>query len=143
MIETNKLKQDISSTSRFKKDTLLELGTKVYELNKEGVFQVEVVEDLITKIAEAEAKVADLEAKIQLIQDEEKAKLDEINTQEAEAAVSAPVDAASTEVEATPVAPVAPAEPVAPVAPVGAEVSAEDVEVEIDETTSESGEYKG
>ncbi len=95
LIETNKLKSEIATANRVKKETLLELGTKVYTAGKEGTFSMDLVEELITTISEQEVKVADLEAKIQLIQDEEKAKLDEINTATAEDTVEVEV----TEVE--------------------------------------------
>lgn len=132
LIETNKLKQDISTTERLKRDTLMELGKKVYALNREGTFTMDAVEELITKIAEAEAKVVDLEAKIKVLQDEEKEKLDEINAMEAKGTAENPVDAQSTEVEPS-------AEPAAPVPPVGSEVSTEeDIEVEVEEEGSES-----
>lgn len=79
LIETNKLKSEISSVNRMRKDTLLELGTKVYEQGKEGTFELEYVEELITKISEADVKVLDLEAKIEKILEEEKEKMAEIN----------------------------------------------------------------
>lgn len=133
LIETNKIKQDISATTRLKNDTLMELGKTVYAMNNEGNFTMDAIQEFVTKIAEAEAKVVDLEAKIQLLQDEEKAKLDEINAQEAAAAnPSAPVDVASTEV-VEPAAPATPAEPVAPVEPAAP----------ADDGEGDSGEYNG
>lgn len=150
LIETNKIKQDIAASTRLKKDTLLELGKKVYELNNEGTFTIEAVEGLMTKISEAEAKIVDMEAKITLLQDEEKTKMDEIN---AAAAEDAPVDVAATEVvepveaaaEAATEAATEVAEavkevaPVAPVAPVAAEV----VEEAAETNNNETGEYNG
>ncbi len=79
LIETNKLKSEISSVNRMKKETLLELGTKVYEQGKEGSFELANVEELMTKIGEAELKVVDLEAKIVKILEEEKEKMADIN----------------------------------------------------------------
>lgn len=82
LIEVNKVKSEMATTSRIKKDTLLELGTKVYTLNKEGSFSMEVIQELMTKISEAEMKISDLEARITQLQDEEKSKLEEINSDE-------------------------------------------------------------
>lgn len=148
LIETNKLKQDISTTNRMKKDTILELGTKVYTLSNEGNFSIESVQELITKIQEAETKVTDLEAKIKLTQDEEKSKIDELNKEEVVAtATVAPVDVAASEVEApaTAAPEAAPAAPTAePVAPVVAPIVVAEVAPIEDEEVSEtiSGEYK-
>lgn len=82
LIETNKLKSEISTANKIKKDTLMAIGTKVYEEGKEGTFEVESVEALITKVSEQEAKVADLEAKIKLIQEEEQQKMDDLGKEE-------------------------------------------------------------
>ncbi|PKM54575.1 MAG: hypothetical protein CVV00_07590 [Firmicutes bacterium HGW-Firmicutes-5] len=79
MIEVNKLKSEISTTQKVKKETLLELGTKVFTLYQEGAFDIGQVQDLITSIGEADIKVAELEVQIAKIQEEEKTKLDEIN----------------------------------------------------------------
>ena len=95
LIESNKLKSEIATANRVKKETLLEIGTKVYEAAKEGTFEMGLVEELITTISDLEAKVVDLEAKIQLLQDEEKAKLEEINAEAGEG----PVDVEVTEVD--------------------------------------------
>ena len=92
LIETNKLKSEISADNKMKKDTLLAIGTEVYEQSKEGGFSIESVEELITKISEAEAKVVDLNAKIVKIQEEEKEKMADIN------AVDTPVDVSAEEV---------------------------------------------
>ena len=83
LIETNKLKSEISTTKKLKKETLLEIGKIVYEDGKEGTFTVESVEALITRASEADMKVVDLEAKIIKIQDEEKEKMADLNTEEA------------------------------------------------------------
>lgn len=84
LIETNKLRADITATNKVKKDALLELGTKVYNMTNEEGLVLDAVEELVAKIREAERKVADLEDKIQVIQDEEKTKLEEIRAKEAE-----------------------------------------------------------
>lgn len=89
LIETNKLKSDISTANKIKKDTLLAIGTKVYEEGKGGNFTIESVEALMTKVGVQEAKIADLEAKIKLIQQEEKEKLEAINREDAPVDVSA------------------------------------------------------
>jgi len=93
MIEVNKLKSEISTTQKVKKETLLELGTKVFTLYQEGTFDIGQVQDLITNIGEADIKVAELEVQIAKIQEEEKMKLDEIN------AVTPEVEKAVQEVE--------------------------------------------
>ena len=93
MIEVNKLKSEISTTQKVKKETLLELGTKVFTLYQEGTFDIGQVQDLITNIGEADIKVAELEVQIAKIQEEEKVKLDEIN------AVTPEVEKAVQEVE--------------------------------------------
>jgi len=82
MIETNKLKSEISAVNRAKNEALMTLGRKVYDEGKEGTFSIESAEELITKIGEQEAKVVDLEAKIALIQEEEKTKMDALNAEE-------------------------------------------------------------
>ena len=82
MIETNKLKSEISAVNRAKNEALMTLGRKVYDEGKEGTFSIESAEELITKIGEQEAKVVDLEAKITLIQEEEKTKMDALNAEE-------------------------------------------------------------
>ena len=84
MIEVNKLKSEISTTQKVKKETLLELGTKVFTLYQEGTFDIGQVQDLITNIGEADIRVAELETQIAKIQDEEKTKLDEIKAEEPE-----------------------------------------------------------
>lgn len=100
LIETNKLKSEISTANKIKKDTLLAIGTKVYEEGKGGSFTIESVEALMTKVGVQEAKIADLEAKIKLIQQEEKEKLEEINREDAPVDVTAEevVDVAVSEV---------------------------------------------
>lgn len=100
MIEVNKLKSDIASTNKLVKDITLELGTKVYTLQKEGEFSLEALAELIAKIDEANDKVAALEQKIVVLQNEEQEKLDEIKTKAEAPEVSEPVvDAQSQEVE--------------------------------------------
>jgi phosphate uptake regulator len=100
LIETNKLKSEITTTQRVKKETLIELGTKVYTLQKEGGFDIGAVLDLINSISEADIKVAELEAQILVIQDEEKAKLDVINAPESVGEkVDDAIDVVSEEVE--------------------------------------------
>jgi hypothetical protein len=79
MIEVNKLKSEISTTQKVKKETLMELGTKVFTLYQEGTFDIGQVQDLITNIGEADIRVAELEVQIAKIQEEEKTKLDEIH----------------------------------------------------------------
>jgi len=86
LIESNKLKSEINAAKKFKKETLLEIGKVVYEDGKAGTFTIESVEELITRASESEVKVADLEAKIIKIQEEEKEKMADIKT------AAAPVD---------------------------------------------------
>lgn len=93
LIETGKLKSEIGTVRKLKNESLLQLGQKVYEDGKAGTFTIESVESLITAIADAEAKVTDLEAKIVKIQEEEKEKMDEINRDDT------PVDVVFEEVE--------------------------------------------
>lgn len=86
LIETNKLKSEISAINKAKNEALMTLGRKAYIEGKEGTFNIEDSEALITKISELEAKVIDLEAKILLIQEEEKSKMDELNAEDVVAA---------------------------------------------------------
>lgn len=93
LIETNKIKSDISASTKQKKEALMQLGTRVYNMSREGQgIGPEAVEDLVTIISEADKKVAELEAKIVLLQEAEKEKLSEINAEDV-------VDVASSEVE--------------------------------------------
>lgn len=92
LIETNKLKSEISAANKLKKETLLEIGKIVYEDGKAGTFTVESVEALMTTVSEAEMKIVDLEAKIVKTQDEEKEKMADLNT------ADKPVDVAFEEV---------------------------------------------
>lgn len=82
LIETNKLKSEISAVNKVKNEALMTLGRKVYNEGKEGTFSIEGVEELITSISEKELKIVDLEAKISLIQEEEKDKMTAINAEE-------------------------------------------------------------
>ncbi len=82
MIETNKLKSEMGAVTRVKSEALMTLGRQVYAEGKEGTFSIENVEELITKISEQEVKLVDLEAKVALIQEEEKTKMNELNAEE-------------------------------------------------------------
>lgn len=86
LIETNKLKSEISAVNKAKNEALMTLGRQAYTQGKAGAFDIVSAEALITQISELEAKVIDLEAKIALIQEEEKSKMEELNAQEMAAA---------------------------------------------------------
>jgi outer membrane murein-binding lipoprotein Lpp len=128
LIETQKIRQDISSIEKMKKDTLLTLGQKVYDLKTQGQLDGELLEPLVTKITEANAKIKDLEAKINLLQEEEKAKMEDINAK----ANAEDVEASETtvDVEATEVS-----EPV--------EENEETMVADSDSDETITGEYKG
>jgi len=146
LIETNKLKQEISAAGRSKKEAITELGTTVYTASQAGEFSIDMVQEVMARITEADILVAELEAKIQALQEAEKSKLDEIKA-EAEAPGAPPAtEAPSSEVPVAPVATPAVEEVVAPVenaveavveAVEAVEEGAEDVENNV------TGEYKG
>ena len=92
LIETQKLRSEISAANKQKKETILALGQKVYEEGKAGSFDIADAETLITAISDLESKVKDLEAKIVKIQEEEKEKMEALNQGDA------PVDVAFEEV---------------------------------------------
>lgn len=78
LIDSNKVKSEISALKKEKADLIERIGTKVYESDRH-TFTIDTVAQELVQIDAIDGKIRDLEAELEQIKTEAEEKIQEIN----------------------------------------------------------------